>query len=144
MNNLSAHVIRPAKLSELPGILAWIAECAARQGFHADRINQIEVAAEEALVNIMNYAYPDGNGTVEIRCTGTGPSSLVLEFIDTGSPFDVLSVPDPDLAIALEDKEIGGLGVFLMKQLINHVEYRRDGAANRLTFIIGETKDAAV
>jgi len=144
MSSRPAQLIRPAKLSELPGILAWIAECADRQGFHAERISQIEVAAEEALVNIMNYAYPDGDGSVEIRCTGTGPSSLVLEFIDTGSPFDVLSVPDPDLAIALEEKEIGGLGVFLMKQLINHVEYRREGAVNRLTFIISETKNAAV
>lgn len=144
MNNLSAQLIRPAKLSELPGILAWIAECADRQGFRAERISQIEVAAEEALVNIMHYAYPGGDGSIEIRCTGTGPSSFVLEFIDTGRPFDVLSVPDPDLAIALEDKEIGGLGVFLMKQLINHVEYRREGTENRLTFIIGEMKNAAV
>ncbi|NLI29560.1 MAG: ATP-binding protein [Nitrospiraceae bacterium] len=144
MNNLSAQLVRPAKLSELPAILAWIAECADRQGFRTERIRQIEVAAEEALVNIMNYAYPAGDGSVEIRCTGTGPSSLILEFVDTGRPFDVLSVPDPDLAIALEDKEIGGLGVFLMKQLINHVEYRREGAANRLTFIIGETKHGAV
>jgi len=138
------RLIRPARLSELAGILAWIADCAARQGFRAERISQIEVAAEEALVNIMNYAYPEGDGSVEIRCTGTGPSSLVLEFIDTGSPFDVLSVPEPDLAIALEEKEIGGLGVFLMKQLINHVEYRHDGTTNRLTFTIGETKNADV
>lgn len=139
-----AKLIRPAKLSELPEILAWIAERTAAHGFPATRVSEVEVAAEEVLVNIMHYAYPDGNGSIEITCSGTPPADLILEFADTGSPFDVLSVPDPDLDIALEDKSIGGLGVFLMKRLINRIEYRREGITNRLTFTINEAKNAAV
>lgn len=143
MSSPSVKLVRPAKLSELPEILAWIAGCVTAHGYSASRVSEVEVAAEEVLVNIMHYAYPDGNGTIEVTSSGNPPEDLILEFADTGRPFDVHSVPDPDLAVALEDKSIGGLGVFLMKRLINRIEYRRQDETNRLTFTIREAKNAA-
>lgn len=123
----------PAKLENLESMLQFIKNGAEEGGFSRKEINKIQVAAEEALVNVISYAYPDGGGNVEIRCNAKGPEGLMIEIIDRGIPFDPLSLPEPDIEAPPEEREIGGLGIHIMRNIMDEVSYKRDGDRNILT-----------
>jgi len=126
----------PARLSYLHAFIDFVTSCSRNQGFNQKKIHEIELAAEEALVNIFNYAYEGKNGDVKIICKIDNDENLILEIIDTGIPFDVLSVKDPDIASDISERCTGGLGVFLMKSLMDAVDYKREGNRNILTLIV--------
>ncbi|MFW5961874.1 MAG: ATP-binding protein [bacterium] len=94
-------------------------------------LNKIRLAAEEALVNIINYAYGDQIGFVEIRYFFIEESkSFVIELIDEGIAFNPLEKKDPDISIPMEERQIGGLGVFMIKNIMDNVEYKREEGKN--------------
>jgi len=103
------------------------------------RMTDIELGLEEALVNIFQYAYPEGGGEVEISCRIDEGRKFIIEISDAGIPFDVLSVAEPDLSLALEDRQIGGLGVLLIRKLMDDVTYRRERNRNVLTLTVIKT-----
>ena len=82
--------------------------------------------------NIVSYAYKDGNGFVEV---GTRIEDGVLEisFKDAGVRFNPLEKEDPDITLAIEDRPIGGLGIFLCKQMMDDIRYTYENGENRLT-----------
>ena len=90
---------------------------------------QICVAAEEIYVNIAHYAYGPETGTATIRLElPEDLSSMTLTFIDRGVPFDPLAKPDPDVTLSAEEREIGGLGIYMTKKSMDDVRYvYRDG-----------------
>lgn len=124
----------PAKIENLNSLIKFIAECAARQGFASEEIRKIELAAEEAIVNICRYAYPSCSGEVEVNC-GEDESGSVIEIADSGIPFDCHSVPCPDVNANLENRKMGGLGIYLMTRVMDEVRYRRERDRNILTLI---------
>jgi serine/threonine-protein kinase RsbW len=127
----------PAKLENLEPILSAVSGFLKQNGLSADRIQEIELAAEEALVNIFNYAYPGSEpGSVEVRCHAEEEGRLIVEFRDTGIPFDVTAQAAPDLDVSLPDRKVGGLGVFLIRKLVDEVRYRREEGHNLLTFVL--------
>jgi anti-sigma regulatory factor (Ser/Thr protein kinase) len=93
---------------------------------------QIDVAIEEIFVNIARYAYKPGTGFAVIRIR-TGPNEIRLEFEDRGTPYNPLEKDDPDINIPAEDRPIGGLGVFMVKKIMDTVEYRYEGSKNLLS-----------
>ena len=99
-------------------------------------LNQIDVAIEEILVNIVSYAGLSEEDGVEIRCDVLeDPLRVVVQFLDGGVPFDPLAAADPDISQeALEERE-GGLGIFLVKKLMNDVSYTYEGGKNTLTIL---------
>ena len=117
-----------------------ISSCARGQGFNQKKILEIELAAEEALVNIFKYAYKAREGDVEIICGLDNNGNFILEISDTGEPFNVLSVADPDITADISERQIGGLGVFLMKKLTESVQYRYEGDKNILSLIVFKDK----
>jgi anti-sigma regulatory factor (Ser/Thr protein kinase) len=121
------HTIRvPAALHALPQIVTCVATYAAAAGFPPARVAEIELAVGEALTNICAYAYPQGRGEVEVQCThGAGPQ-LCIDIIDTGVPFDPLAMPPPDLLADLEERTQGGLGLLLLRTLVDELTYRRE------------------
>ena len=125
----------PAKLENLKSMLQFIRNGAEQQGFDKKEINKIQVAAEEALVNVISYAYPDDGGDVEIRCNAKGTEGLVIEIIDWGIPFDPLSLPEPDIEALPEEREVGGLGIHIMRNIMDEVSYKREGDRNILTLV---------
>lgn len=125
----------PAKLDNLESMLQFIRNGAEQQGFSKKDINRIQVAAEEALVNVISYAYPDDGGDVEIRCNAKGAEGLVIEIIDWGIPFDPLSLPEPDIEAPPEERELGGLGIHIMRNIMDEVSYKREGDRNILTLL---------
>lgn len=128
-----AKKIIPAKLENLEFMLQFIRNGAEQQGFSKKGINKIQIAAEEALVNVISYAYPDDGGDVEIRCNARGAEGLVIEIIDWGIPFDPLSLPEPDTEAPPEERNIGGLGIHIMRNIMDEVSYKREGDRNILT-----------
>lgn len=106
-------------------------------GCSAKTISRIGVAVDEVFSNIARYAYrtasgsePDaGNATVRI----TVEDDVTIEFEDSGAPYNPLAKDDPDVTIPADEREIGGLGIFIVKNIMDTVEYRREGGKNILT-----------
>ena len=118
-----------------------ITDFAQAADFPGERIQEVALAMEEALTNIFNYAYEDSsNGEVEIECRMDGDATLLIDIRDTGVPFDILDVPDPDIHSGISERKIGGLGVLLIKKMIDEVKYRREGKCNILTFVVHKNR----
>lgn len=132
---LASSLSFPANLEELPRVLLWIRQRLLKGKRPSRWDQQFELAVEEALVNIIRYAYPQGTGLIEIRFTLlSGTVELVI--LDRGVPFNPLTdVAPPDLQSPVEERKEGGLGVFLIRQLIDEVRYERDDGANILTLV---------
>ena len=118
-------------------MLAFACDTAKSWGFLPERIGEIELVLEETLVNVMKYAYPETPGELELILRPDG-NRLVITIVDTGVPFDPLAREDPDLELDLEDRPIGCLGIFLIKQLTDEVTWQRCGERNclQLTFVL--------
>ena len=99
---------------------------------------QIDLAVEEIFVNISHYAYSPDKGMVQIECsaekTADASAKLTVSFTDRGKAFNPLAKPDPDITLSVEEREIGGLGIFLTKKYMDTVLYERKDNQNILTF----------
>lgn len=95
---------------------------------------KIRLSIEEAVENVVRYAYEGGLGWIEVG-TELDPEGVMLTILlrDAGVPFNPLESPDPDLTSSVEDRQIGGLGIFLCKKLMDHIEYKYEGGCNVLT-----------
>jgi anti-sigma regulatory factor (Ser/Thr protein kinase) len=122
----------PAHLDSLPRGLAMVVECATTAGFPPQRVIEIELAVEEALANICLYAYPHNCGEVEVRCMQDEARHLLIEIIDAGISFDALARPAPDFTVDAVQRPPGGLGIPLIRALMDHATYHREGARNIL------------
>ena len=95
---------------------------------------QLELAVEEIFVNIANYAYAPGKGNATVRVeVFKNPVTVIITFLDRGIPFDPLKKEDPDVTLSANDRKIGGLGVFMTKQLMDEVSYEYKDGQNVLT-----------
>jgi anti-sigma regulatory factor (Ser/Thr protein kinase) len=126
----------PARIENMELLVQFISGNAGKLGFSGKRIKEIELAAEEALVNIINYAYPDRQGDIKVTCMQHPSKTFVIEIEDTGIAFDMLSLKDPDISAGIYDREIGGLGVFLIRKLMDEVHYHRKNGKNILNLIV--------
>jgi NitT/TauT family transport system substrate-binding protein len=128
-------------MENLGKLMSFVSGFIRENGFPDERVRELELATEEALVNIIDYAYAGQEpGEVEIRChTGDG-DPLTIEFMDSGVPFDIEAMADPDLSLPLADRKVGGLGVFLIRKMVDEVRYRREKGRNILTFLIHKRK----
>ena len=122
----------PARMNSLPRGLALVVECATAAGFPPQRVKAIELAVEEALANICLYAYPHSQGEVEVRCTQDETRYLLIELIDSGIPFDMLARPAPDFTLDAARRPLGGLGIPLIRALMDNATYQREGTRNIL------------
>lgn len=95
---------------------------------------QIDIAVEEIFVNIARYAYYPDTGKVSIAIAfESEPLSAVLTFTDQGVPYNPLSKEDPDISLSAEEREIGGLGIFMAKKSMDHMSYEYKDGSNILT-----------
>ena len=119
-----------------------VAECtgfartrAHQAGFSPARVDEIELVVEEVVANICHYSYGDRLGNVELACRLTGDPALELVFTDGGQPFDMLTTPEPNLAVDIDQRGLGGVGVPMMRALVDQASYRRDGERNVLCLV---------
>ena len=94
----------------------------------------IGVCVEEIFVNIAHYAYPQGGGWAEIYCQA-GPCRVEISLEDEGVAFDPLSRTAPDVTLDAQARQIGGLGIFMVKRSMDQVSYCRQAGRNKLTMV---------
>lgn len=125
-------IVRPADLSRLPELLAFV-EAEAGAVLPPEAAMEAVLAAEEALMNVITHAYPAGGGEVRLSAEATdAPRGLRLTVSDDGIAFDPLAAADPDVNAPLAERGIGGLGILLVKRMMDRVAYERRGGENRL------------
>jgi sigma-B regulation protein RsbU (phosphoserine phosphatase) len=101
-----------------------------KAAYSADTINEIDIAAEEIFMNIVNYAYKPGTGKADIYISLK--NKAVIKFEDAGREYNPIEQADPDLNKSASTREIGGLGIFMVKNMMDDIEYSRDGEKNIL------------
>ncbi len=95
---------------------------------------QVAIAVEEIFVNIAHYAYTPGEGDATVAYGVDGnPRCITIRFEDSGMPYNPLEREDPDVTLSAEERDIGGLGVFMVKKTMSSVEYEHKGGKNILT-----------
>lgn len=119
----------PATVDKLAQAQEFLQACTGRLGLDARRADRLAIALEEVFVNICNYAYPEKPGTVELSCHAE-KERFVVEIADDGMAFDALSLPDPDLSSDLDKRRIGGLGWFLVREMTDELDCRRENGRN--------------
>jgi len=128
----------PAEIGSLRTFTDFVRRGAEAASLGEKELGELEVVIEEVLVNVINYAYPDGEpGVIEVGYAVEGDGRLFVQVCDNGRAFDPLAKDPPDLRLSLADRPIGGLGIFLVKQFARTVEYRRIDNKNVLTFRLG-------
>ena len=120
-------------VQEVPKLSAFVDEVCEEMGFEATDTMQMNLAIEEAVVNVMNYAYlPGTQGDIDIVAQA---DDLCLKFTisDSGTPFDPTARPEADTTLSAEERPIGGLGIYLVRQLMDSINYERIDNKNVLT-----------
>ena len=127
------YVLRiPAKLESMDVILAFVSLLLDINGCSTKARTQLRMAIEELYVNVTLYAYPSQDGWAEMR--GSVDNGVVtFKLIDAGRPFDPLAKDDPDIMLSGEEREIGGLGIYMVKTMMDEMEYEYRDGCNRLT-----------
>ena len=120
-------------VQQVPQLAEFIDHVCEAMGFDDLTTMQMNLAIEEAVVNVMNYAYPEGTtGNVNIEVQAND-ARLKFVISDSGKRFDPTSVAEADTTLSAEDRSIGGLGIYLVRQLMDSVNYERIGGFNVLT-----------
>ena len=96
---------------------------------------QIDVAVEEIFVNIASYAYEGKEGMAEIFFDIDSEKKAVITFVDGGVPYDPLKKADPDVTLSADERQIGGLGIFMVKKTMDDMIYEYKDEKNRLTLV---------
>jgi sigma-B regulation protein RsbU (phosphoserine phosphatase) len=126
----------PARIDALSDVLAFVEQALESCECPMKIQTAICVAIEEVFVNVAHYAYGDGEGDMTLGI-GFDPEAREITFrmTDKGTPFDPLKKPDPDITLSAEEREIGGLGIFITKKTMDTVTYAYEDGENILTMI---------
>jgi sigma-B regulation protein RsbU (phosphoserine phosphatase) len=126
-------IVLPNNVQEVPRLTAFVQEVCATVGFNDSQSMQIQIAIEEAVVNVMNYAYPPGQyGDVTIEAA-SNDVRLKFTIIDTGKPFDPTVQPEADTTLPANERRIGGLSIHIVRQIMDSINYERIDNLNVLT-----------
>lgn len=99
-------------------------------------LNDILIAGEEAIVNVLRYAYPGQKGDLEVIVEYSSPqNSYSIELIDSGIAFNPLERLEPDINAPVEERPIGGLGIFMIKKMMDELSYSRDKEQNKFKLV---------
>jgi anti-sigma regulatory factor (Ser/Thr protein kinase) len=110
-----------AATEKLDEVINFISAELEKAGFPPDIRTSVCIAVEEIFVNIADYAYKPDNGNVDISISTK--EKTIIRFEDTGRPYNLLDQPSPDLDKPLNQREIGGLGVYMVRNIMDNVEY---------------------
>ena len=124
----------PAKTESLSDVLGFVDQILDSYGCPMKIQMAVCVAIEEVFVNVAHYAYGEGQGEMNL---GIGfdeeNRAITFRMTDQGIPFDPLQKPDPDITLSAEEREVGGLGIFIAKKTMDSISYAYEGGENILT-----------
>ena len=122
-------------VKEVTRFSSFIKSVTEKLGIEKSLARQLRLAVEEAVVNVIDYAYPAGTeGDITIKCMSDG-KTLRFQIIDSGVAFDPTAKEKADTTLSAEDRQIGGLGILLVRELMDSINYERENGKNILTLI---------
>ena len=124
------ELVIDATIEKLEDVLKFVNEALEASDCSMKLITQINIAVEEIFVNISSYAYNPEVGNTIIRISIS--DEILIEFEDKGKPYNPLLKTDPDITMNAEERDIGGLGIFMVKKIMDSVEYENKDNKNIL------------
>ena len=121
------------EISEISNLAIFIEELGEELNLTPDLVFNLNLVLEEAVSNVILYAYPKEESQEISLLAKMSGSNLVFVLTDSGKEFDPTQAPDADITLSAEERQIGGLGIFLIRQIMNTVEYQRIDGKNILT-----------
>jgi len=123
----------PNDIETIPQMSEFVEMACEEAGFDISTTMSLNLAIEEAVVNVMSYAYPEGErGYVDIEVSAEN-GGITFRIIDSGKPFDPTSQGEVDTTLSAEQRSIGGLGIHLVRSIMDSVTYQRNADMNILT-----------
>lgn len=141
MQPLVGSLTLPVAIENLHEAQWFVRKQAEQMGVSESLLGNLEMVVEELFVNIVNHARPKSRAEVEIHCSlqadsATSQHLFCLSVRDWGTPFNPLDQDEPFLESDIDDRPIGGLGIYLINQMTAHCSYSREGDSNLfLTFV---------
>ena len=130
---MQRRIVLSNDTQEVPRLNAFVEEVCQALGFEEIVTTQVKVAIEESVVNVMKYAYPSGGrGDVTIEAA-SNDAYLIFTIIDSGKPFDPTVQAEVDTSLPVKERKIGGLGIHIMRQNMDSMNYERRDSMNVLT-----------
>ena len=123
-----------AAIENIPVVTAFVEEQLEQVGCPMKAQMQIDIAIDEIFSNIAQYAYTPKTGKATVRVEVTeNPMAVVITFIDNGIPYDPLAKADPNVSLPADERQIGGLGIFMVKKSMDEINYEYKNGQNVLT-----------
>lgn len=130
---MEKSIVLANDISEISRLYEFIEELGNDFSLSPDIVFNLNLVLEEAVVNIINYAYPKEEHESIYLSARMHEGSIVLVLTDTGKEFDPTAAPEADVTLSADERQIGGLGIFLIRQIMNEVKYERIEGKNVLT-----------
>jgi serine/threonine-protein kinase RsbW len=124
----------PASAGSISAFSEFVRGGAVAAGVAAHEFEKLDLVLEEILINVARYAYSPETGEVEVAYAQASAHKLRVEIADFGRVFNPLEADPPDLSRGLAERPIGGLGVFLVRSMVDSIDYRREENRNILSF----------
>ena len=122
-----------AAVENIPAVTAFVEEQLEQYNCPMKAQMQIDISIDELFSNIAQYAYTPKSGKATVRVEVTeNPMAVVITFIDNGIPYDPLAKADPDITKSADEREIGGLGIFMVKKSMDEISYEYKNGQNIL------------
>ena len=121
------------EISEINRLALFIEELGGELNLAPDLVFNLNLVLEEAVSNVILYAYPKEEHQEIVLTAKISDKSLIFVLTDSGREFDPTQAPDADITLSAEERPIGGLGIFLIRQIMDKVEYQRIDGKNVLT-----------
>ncbi len=132
-NRQLCRIELPAELGSLPLFMERVIECAGESGIGEHKVGAMELALEEAIVNIVKYSSEAPDSVIAVECRLNDENEFTIDIVDNGPEFDPLARNTPDTAADIDNRPIGGLGIFFIKEMTDGVSYARKADKNILT-----------
>lgn len=121
-----------AKVNNLPLVLEFLESELEKHECNMKTSTALAIAIEELFVNVASYSYPDSTGNATLKLDFVGDDAIMI-LVDSGIPFDPVAKADPDITLSAEERQIGGLGILMVKKTMDDMQYERKDDQNILT-----------
>ena len=128
------QITRAAELGSLQEFRDFIEDCCAKYNIPIDTVFELKLAVDEACTNIITHGYQGMDPGSVILSFWIEPKRILVEITDFGHAFEPVETPMPDIEAALDDRELGGLGLYLIYKTMDDINYRSSIEGNTLTF----------
>lgn len=130
---MKKEIVLENSIEQLSLLAPFVEEICDELGLGPELVFNLNLVLEEAVTNVVMYAYPEGESHQIWLSAEEHAGCLTFTLQDEGAAFDPTEVPDADVTLSAEEREIGGLGIFLIRQIMNEVTYQRIEGRNVLT-----------